>query len=79
MFNLILAVVWLLCAALAFARPVLGPEMRPWVIPGTDISVGWFLLVMAIYNLVRWWTMRPRVREQSPLRTLPRHGQYEDE
>jgi hypothetical protein len=79
MLNLILAVFWLLFAIVAFAWPALNPDMRPWVIPGTDLSMGWFLVVLAIYNVVRWRTMRTRAREDTPLRTLPRPHRYDDE
>ncbi len=79
MFNLILAVFWLLFAVVAFALPVLDPERRPWVIPGTDLSMGWFLVVLAVYNLVRWWTMRPRTRQHAPLRTMPRPSHHDEE
>jgi hypothetical protein len=79
MLNLILAVFWLLFAGVAFALPVLNPDMRAWVIPGTDLSMGWFLLVLGIYNIVRWWTTWPRAREHTPLRTLPRPGHQDGE
>jgi hypothetical protein len=79
MFNLILALVWLVCAVVAFVRPIISPELPAWVIPGTDIPLGWFFVLMAVYNVVRWWFTRPRAREHVPLRTLPRPEHYDDE
>jgi hypothetical protein len=79
MLNLILAVFWLLFAAVAFALPVLNPEARPWVIPGTEVSMGWFLLALSLYNVVRWLITRPGAGRRTPLRTLPRHSTIDEE
>ena len=79
MLNLILAVFWLLFAAIAFAMPAFNPDMPPWYIPETRIHMGWFLLVLSVYNLVRWRTTRSSTREHAPLRTLPRHSDYDEE
>jgi hypothetical protein len=29
---------------------------------GSGISVGWLALVLALYNLARWWSSRSRAR-----------------
>lgn len=59
MFNLsfALAVVWL-----AFAVGLLvwhawtgDPRLR-LPVGGSDLSLGWAALVLALYNLVRWWS-----------------------
>jgi hypothetical protein len=38
-----------------------------WTILGTNLSVGWVGLILAFYNLVRWWTIRrtlgPKAKE----------------
>jgi hypothetical protein len=77
--NLILALLWLLFAAVAFALPVLNPEARPWVMPGTDFSMGWFLLALSVYNVVRWLLTRPGRSSRMPVRTLPRQGKVDEE
>jgi len=79
MVNLILAAVWALAAAMIFALPLLNQDMGPWLIPGTQVSMGWFALVLCAYNLVRWWTTRARTSDHEPLRTLPRPRDYDEE
>jgi hypothetical protein len=55
--NFILALVCLVGAIVLFAYQM-ATEDRRFHIRGTDLSVGWLLLVMAAYNLVRWWSVR---------------------
>jgi hypothetical protein len=57
-FNLFLAVIWLAVAGMLFALPWFNPHARPWNVPNTQLSVGWFALCLCCYNLVRWWTTR---------------------
>jgi hypothetical protein len=58
MIYLVLATLWLALAVTAFLLPHLNPNVRPWTIPTTDISIGWLALAFLIYNLARWWTHR---------------------
>jgi hypothetical protein len=55
--NLILAIVWLLGAAVVFAYEMQTGD-RGLRIRGTDLSMGWLLLVLALYNLARWLSIR---------------------
>jgi hypothetical protein len=55
--NLILAIVWLVGAAVLFAYE--RQTGNPWLrIRGTDLSLGWLLLVLGLYNLARWVSIR---------------------
>jgi hypothetical protein len=50
--RLVLVIVWFgLAGYLLFARPEQG-LLGPWA--------GWFALLFAVYNLIRWWADRPR-------------------
>jgi hypothetical protein len=55
--NLILAIVWFVCAIVLFAYEHLigGPSPRVGI---GGISGVWFLLVLTVYNLIRWWGNR---------------------
>jgi hypothetical protein len=57
--NLFLAFVWLLLAALVFARQQLGGDPH-WYLPvgGVQVSYGWLALALTAYNLVRWGSLR---------------------
>jgi hypothetical protein len=79
MFNLVLAVIWLLFALMAFALPSLNPAMGSWRIPGTEWSVGWFGVALCVYNLVRWWATRGSTPERIPLRTMRRRRDRDEE
>jgi hypothetical protein len=71
LFNLMLAVIWLLFALMAF---VLG-----WQIPGTELSMGWFGVALCVYNLVRWWVTRSSTPKRIPLRTMRRRRDFDEE
>ena len=61
MVNLAIAGVWL---ALGLAL-IFVPGFDAWRIRGTDLSIGWFAIVLAAYNLLRWWLWK---RQQRPRR-----------
>jgi hypothetical protein len=52
--NLILAVFWLIVAAVAFAS---GPGLALHL-GGIEFSGGWLAIVLALYNVGRWWSTR---------------------
>ena len=56
---LMLAGFWLLAAALVFGYPLVYPQAESYTIRGTDLSIGWLLLLFAGWCLLRWWTTRP--------------------
>jgi hypothetical protein len=63
--NLILAILWLLGGIAVLAYEHFTGDVR-WRIRGTDLSIGWLLLVLAGYNLARWWSLRSyRVEQQA--------------
>jgi hypothetical protein len=60
--NLIFAVAWLIVAALIF---VLRPEQLSLRIGGIPFSAGWVALVLALYNMARWWSTRSARRQRA--------------
>jgi hypothetical protein len=55
--NLILALGCLIGGAAMLVHERLTGATT-WRIRGTDLSAGWLLIVLAVYNLVRWWSIR---------------------
>jgi hypothetical protein len=62
MINLILAFVWLGLGLFLVTWHWLHPEDRALRIWNSDISLGWFAIVLALYNLIRWWIHRSYLR-----------------
>ncbi len=58
MFSLILAAAWLVIGAGLVIWSQLHPEAPGLQIRGTSLSAGWLFLLLAAYNLVRWWAAR---------------------
>jgi hypothetical protein len=58
MANLVMGVFWLVVGCLLLIWQRLHPEDRALTIFDTDVSVGWIVLVFALYKLVRWWSRR---------------------
>jgi hypothetical protein len=56
--HLFFALFWLVVSLILFALPWLFPGARPLTIGTTDISLGWFGLLLCAYNLIRWWIAR---------------------
>ncbi len=71
MLYLMMALAWLVLGVAAFVMPRFNQVVGPWKIPGTDISTGWLALFFVVYNLTRWWTVRPRERDRRILRPTP--------
>jgi uncharacterized membrane protein len=59
--NLIFAVGWLVAAAAIF----LSRDERLGVhFGGVPLSSGWVAIVLALYNLARWWSIRSSRRQR---------------
>jgi hypothetical protein len=57
--NLVLALIWLVGAIVAFAYPYFTGQPVPLIPLGdTRVSIGWLLLALSLYNWVRWWSIR---------------------
>jgi hypothetical protein len=69
--NLILGLIWLL-GALVFLCIWLSPTGRMPTIWNTGISWGWMFLVMALYNLSKWWLLWSAQRRQQALQQKAR-------
>ncbi len=65
--NLILALLWLMGAVAVFGYEY-HTGSKAAHIRGTDLSIGWLLLVLGAYNLARWWSTRSYRAEQRSLR-----------
>ena len=65
--NLVLALLSLLGAvSLISYELVRGKPL--WTIRGTNLSASWLLVVMALYNFARWWSVRSYRAQQRALR-----------
>ena len=63
--NLFLALIWLVCAVVLLAYEHYIGETRFRLHMGdTSFSAAWLMLVLAVYNLVRWWSSRSYRAEQ---------------
>ena len=72
-FNLILALVWLVLALVLFAWPWLGlPAFR-------FTGACWLFLVLCTYNLVRWWAGRWSRLNRSSINQQDRPRRYHPE
>src|SRR5437870_4321635 len=63
-FNLIAAVVWLLAGVVMMAMQRANPDNPPFLVPGTGISLGWIAMLLVVYNLVRWYSIRSAARQR---------------
>lgn len=64
--NLVMGIVWLAGAVALFVYEYRTGDRRSHI-RGTDLSAGWLLLVLAAYNLVRWYSARSYRAEQRAL------------
>jgi hypothetical protein len=53
--HLILAVFWIVTGVMVL---VLDPPQMQLRLGGTAISTGWIAFLLALYNLMRWWSYR---------------------
>jgi hypothetical protein len=58
MAHLIMAGLWLILGGVLIAWQMQHPGAKALTILGTGISFGWLALVLALYDLVRWWNRR---------------------
>ncbi len=56
--NLVLGLVWAALALAAFVLPLVNPDVRALRIGGTGLNAGWLAVLFAVYNLVRWLSLR---------------------
>jgi hypothetical protein len=62
---LLMALIWLSLAMVAFTAP------GNWSIPRTDMSVGWLALLFFAYNVIRWSVRRTGIISRSSLLSRP--------
>jgi hypothetical protein len=57
--NLFFALAWLLAGVgiLVWQYTTHAQSLFIWI-GDTPVSAGWFALVLAVYNVVRWWSVR---------------------
>jgi len=69
--NLVLALFWLALGLMFFARQAILGDPN-WYVPvgGHRLSCGWFMLVLVVYNLTRWWSVRVARLRRRELDTL---------
>ena len=68
--NLVLGLLWLTGAIALFAYEATTGE-RPYRISGLgNISAGWVLVLLAGYNLVRWYSNRMSRADQEAMRIV---------
>jgi hypothetical protein len=67
--NLVLGILWLLGAIGVFGyEAATGKALGR--IRGFDISTGWFLLILAAWNFVRWYSARAGKANQEAMRIV---------
>jgi hypothetical protein len=54
----VLAIFWLVAGAAWIIYDNYGGGNGVWIIPGLGWSPGWVCLLLAVYNLLRWWSRR---------------------
>jgi hypothetical protein len=72
--NLFLAIFWVVVAGFFFTvtPPIAGGA--DWSVLWTRPSPGWLALVLAIYNLVRWWAGRASDKRRRKQRDAREEG-----
>lgn len=77
-YYLFLAIIWLLFASILFMLET-TPGVTVPRIPGTEWSLAWFAVILAIYNMVKvhyHWSLQGRQQGRKPTtgRVLPPNG-----
>jgi hypothetical protein len=66
--NLFLAIVWLVLAVvLSTYEAINGPSSLRIRWGGVDLSLAWVMLLLALYNIARWYSLRMVRNEQRAL------------
>ncbi|HXG13369.1 MAG TPA: hypothetical protein VNK04_26665 [Gemmataceae bacterium] len=63
--NLYLAVFWLVLGVGLVLFHQMNPDDPTLRLRGTDWSPGWLGIVLAVYNLARWYSLRASLRQQA--------------
>ena len=74
--NLVLAFLWLLLGGGLVVWHWLNPEdlrLRFW----GSLSVGWAFLVLALYNVARWWSAQSYLKERRLAQEATRRREQE--
>lgn len=62
---LFMAVFWFVLGLALVIVPRVNPNAFNLTLPGTTVSVGWFLFVLVLYDLLRWGLMRGAARRRA--------------
>src|SRR5919109_653223 len=65
MFNLGMALFWLVAGVAIIFWQRTHPESAAFNIEGTRISLGWPFFMLVIYNLARWYGIRAAARRRA--------------
>jgi hypothetical protein len=65
MFNLAMALFWLVAGFAIIFWQRTHPESAALNIEGTRVSLGWPVFALVLFNLVRWYRIRAASRRQS--------------
>jgi hypothetical protein len=57
MINLVMAVLWAIAGVLLLGWQLSRPEFGRPTLWSSDLLPGWVALLLALYNLVRWWSV----------------------
>jgi hypothetical protein len=77
--NLILACLWLVLAGLFFLSPYLDLDKRLFNLGSNSILVGFLALMMCLYNVARWWSVRSSSAHQQAIREAMARQRHPDE
>jgi hypothetical protein len=78
MLNLILAAMWLVIgiAMLVACYTTNDPRLRERLMVGNEFPIGWLVLLMAVWNLIRWYSVRASRLQRQELEQLRETRRY---